>query len=133
MPMLGVNLQAVEPDLAKPLPAGDYSCRVAGSLLIRSRSGRPMLKFLYEVTEGPYQGRRLADSMLLDHETGLSRLKTLAIRACHPDPDRLRDSGELHGLTFVAKVAVETDDAGTTPPRPIIKAYRASPTCRAAS
>jgi hypothetical protein len=131
--MLEVNLQAVKPDLTDPLPAGDYACRVAQSFRIRSRSGRPMLKFLYDVTEGPFKGKRLVDSMLLDHEAGLSRLKTLALRAGHPDPDSLRDTGELHGLTFVAKVAAETGDAGTAPPRPIIKAYRPPPSRRAAS
>ena len=133
MAIIDVNLEAVHPELGQILPAGDYLCRVADSLLIRSRSGRPLLKFIYDVVSGQHAGKRLLDAMLLDHEAGLARLKLLAARAGHPNPNYLHDSDELHGLSFMAKVAVDTDDAGTYPPRNIVKAYRAVPDAGAAS
>ena len=124
MAIIDVNLETVQPGLGEPLPAGDYPCRVADSLLIRSKSGRPLLKFIYDVVDGAHAGRRLMDAMLLDHEAGLTRLKTLAARAGHPNPNYLHDSDELHGLRFVAKVAVEADENGHFPPRNLIRAYR---------
>ena len=124
MAIIDVNLEAIQPGLSEPLPPGDYECRVADSLLIRSKSGRPLLKFIYDVLGGPHGGRRLLDAMLLDHEAGLCRLKTLALRAGHPNPNFLHDSDELHGLRFVAKVLLETDETGALPPRNLVKAYR---------
>jgi len=126
MAVIDVNLESVHPPLAQPLPSGDYRCRVSESMLIRSKSGRPLLKFIYDVLEGDHAGKRLLDAMLLDHEAGLSRLKTLASRAGHPNPNYLHDSEELHGLCFVAKVAVDTDETGYFPPRNIVKAYRSA-------
>lgn len=124
MAILDVNLEAVLPETDQPLPTGDYPCRVADSLLIRSKSGRPLLKLVYDVTRGPFQGRRITDAMLLDHEAGLTRLKTLALRAGHPAPGRLHDSEELHGLRFTARVALEHNETGQSPPRNLVRGYR---------
>lgn len=127
MAIIDVNLEAIHPELGQPLPVGEYLCRVADSLLIRSKSGRPLLKFIYDVVSGPEKGRRLLDAMLLDHEAGLSRLKILATRCGHPNPNHLHDSDELHGLRFMAKVSLETDETGQHPPRNMVKAYRVAP------
>ena len=128
MAIIDVNLQAVPPETGPSLlPPGEYRCAVSSSLLIRSRTGRPLLKFVYDVLDGPHQGARLVDAMLLDHEAGLSRLKILAMRTGHPSPERLRDTEELHGLDFMAKVCVEHDETGNHPPRNLVKAYRAAP------
>lgn len=131
MAIIDVNLEAIHPEVGSPLPIGEYHCRVADSLLIRSKSGRPLLKFIYDIVSGPEKGRRLIDAMLLDHEAGLSRLKLLALRSGHPNPNRLHDSDELHGLVFMAKVSVETDETGQYPPRNMVKAYREAPVVKA--
>ncbi|WP_243358079.1 hypothetical protein [Fundidesulfovibrio terrae] len=67
MAIIVVNLEAVQPGAGQPLPAGDYPCRVADRLLIRSKSGRPLLKFIYDAVGGAHAGKRLMDAMLLDH------------------------------------------------------------------
>lgn len=124
MAAINLNLEAIAPPIpARVLPEGDYPCRVVRSLLIKTRAGRPLLKFVYEVTAGPYAGARITDAMILDHEAGLSRLKNLAVRAGHPDPNRIADSEELHGLGFLAKVCVEEDDSGRAPARNQVRAY----------
>ncbi|GAB6038136.1 hypothetical protein JCM15519_26950 [Fundidesulfovibrio butyratiphilus] len=126
MAYIGAKLEAVHPEPPTPLlPAGEYPCVVTDSLLIKSRAGRPLLKLVHEVTEGPYAGRKIFDGVLLDHEPGLARLKMLAIKSGHPNPNFVSDSEELHGLRFVARLSVETGDDGETPLRNQVRAYKA--------
>lgn len=124
MAALNLNLEAIAPAIPpRLLPEGEYPCRVDRSLLVKTRSGRPLLKFVYEVTAGPHAGARITDAMILDHEAGLSRLKCLAVRAGHPDPNRIGDSEELHGLAFLARLTVEADDSGLSPARNQVRAF----------
>lgn len=125
MTYIGAKLEAVHPEPPTPLlPPGEYSCVVSDTLLIKSRAGRPLLKIVHQVAEGPFAGRKIFDGVLLDHEPGLARLKMLAIKSGHPNPNFVGDSEELHGLRFVAKLSVETGDDGETPLRNQVRAYK---------
>jgi len=97
-------------DDLKPLPAGEYRCRVVDGSLFSARSGTPGYKITLEVCEGEHVGRRLWHDVWLS-EAAISLAK--------------RDLGKLgvttleqlerplpEGIIVVAKVALRRGDDG---------------------
>lgn len=95
----------------EPLPPGEYIVQVTDSAVVTTKtSHEPMLKISLTVADGPYQGRHLFDNFVLSNDVAKKRLKALAVSGCHPNPDFIRDSEELHGLYLKVAVKLETDE-----------------------
>ena len=58
----------------KPIPAGDYRCRISGSALFNSRAGTPGYKITLDVLDGEHAGRRVWHDIWLS-EAALSMAK----------------------------------------------------------
>jgi len=46
-------------DDLKPIPAGDYRCRILDGTLFNSKGGTPGFKLAFEVCDGAHAGRRV--------------------------------------------------------------------------
>ncbi len=99
------NYDAIESDLAPPIPPGDYDVEITGSRLKPCKTtGRQAAEFEFVVL-GPYcRGARLWDSFTLEDHTAMRRFKTLAVAAGRRDPDFIRNTEELHGLRCRVRV-----------------------------
>ena len=58
----------------KPIPAGDYRCRISGGALFNSRAGTPGYKITLDVLDGEHAGRRVWHDIWLS-EAALSMAK----------------------------------------------------------
>jgi hypothetical protein len=98
-------------DDLKPIPSGDYRCRVLSGELFKARSGTPGYKIVLEVLDGEHAGRRVW------HDVWLTEA-ALAMT--------MRDLGKLGIETFeqlerplpggfivAAKIALRRNDDGT--------------------
>jgi len=108
----GFDANTVEPSASfDPLPADRYQVVLVASDLkdTRSRDGQ-YLELEFEVTDGPYKGRKLWDRLTLSHPNALTvkiaRAKLSALcRAC--GVMQPKDSQDLHNLPIAVKVRVK--------------------------
>lgn len=63
---LGYNLEEVKNEF-EALPASTYEAKIATCELTMSKtSNKPMLKFVWEVVDGEFAGRKLFDNVLIE-------------------------------------------------------------------
>jgi hypothetical protein len=63
---LGYNLEDVKNEF-EALPQSTYEAKIAECEFTTSKSsGKPMLKFTWEVLDGEFQGRKLFDNVLIE-------------------------------------------------------------------
>ena len=125
MALLNADLSKYEQqDNYTPIPPGEYTVRVIDSEVRESKAGNPMARFTFEVMGPTHSGRKLWDQFVLNNEVALRRLKTLASVAGHRNPNFIRDTEELHGLTCMVKVAIEEQEGYE--PKNIIKSFKAA-------
>lgn len=101
----------------EPVPAGDYQAQVIDSELTQSKSDNTMLTLTWLVIDGEQAERLIFDRVMLSGSDksvafGKRRLKTIADAIGHPNPNRIEDSGELHGLPCLITVAVRKSTEG---------------------
>lgn len=91
------------------LPAGTYHLQVVDSEVMETQKGF-QLTWELSVVGGKYAGYVLRHHMLLDsdnlqaEEINQRALKAMAMACGHPNPNNLKDSRELYGKEFEAKV-----------------------------
>jgi len=61
---LNFGLEDVE-DSFKPLPGGQYACKLTKQELAKSQAGNTMLKIEWEITDGDFIGRKLFDNVVI--------------------------------------------------------------------
>ena len=81
----GIWASAKPADDLKPIPPGEYRCRVMEGALFNSKESTPVYKLTLEVREGVHAGRRLW------HVFWLSEVRDLACQA--------RDLGNVFGVS----------------------------------
>lgn len=111
------------------VPSGDYTALVIDSELTRSKNDNMMLNLTWLIIEGDLAERMVFDRIMLSGSDkaiafGKNRLKTLADAIGHPNPNRVDDSSELHGLPCLITVAIKKGD-GDYSDSNTVKNYRA--------
>ena len=93
-----------------PLPAGEYRVAIISSEMKPTKNGSgQFLELVLEVLEGQYKGRRLWDRLNLVNQNSqaveIARSTLSAI--CHATGKlQPKDSGELHSIPMIARVAL---------------------------
>ena len=66
MPVINLdyNLEDVQSDFTA-LPAGTYDARIESAEITNSQTGKPMLKVVWDITDGEFAGRKLWDNGVL--------------------------------------------------------------------
>ena len=100
-----------------PVPAGDYPAQIVDSEVTSSKQDNMMLTLTWLVIEGEYAERMIFDRAMLSGSEksvafGKRRLKTIADAIGHPNPNRIDDSAELHGLPCLITVTVRKGNEG---------------------
>jgi hypothetical protein len=97
-------------DELKPIPNGEYKCRIVDGTLFASKSGTPGFKLSFEIAEGAYSGRRLwwdcwlSEAALSMAKRDLAKIGVVRLEQLErPIPE---------GLVATVKVALRRDDAG---------------------
>jgi hypothetical protein len=98
-------------DDLKPLPAGEYRCRVAGGELFNSRSGTPGYKLTMEVIEGDHTGRRIWHDIWLSKPAMPMAKRDLAKLGVQSLSQL--ESPLPRGIVVAAKVALRNGDDGS--------------------
>jgi hypothetical protein len=125
MALLNANLQNVQAQDFTPIPPGAYKSVIMNSEVAQSKSGNTMLKVAFMVADGgPHNGRQVFEQFVLSSPVAMSRLKSLALCAGHPNPDYIRDSEELHGLEVIINVKLEIDKTGQYEPKNKISSFK---------
>jgi hypothetical protein len=97
-------------DDLKPLPPGEYRCRVADGALFTARSGTPGYKVTLEVLDGDHAGRRVWLDVWLS-EAALPMAKRDLAKLGIDRPEQL-ESPLPPGLIVAAKVALRRGEDG---------------------
>ena len=97
-----------------PVPADEYRAKVVDTSAVETLNRDYRLKITWEITDGPYAGRKVFDSIMLSGspeavKVGESKLKAMAIAVGHPNPDHVSDSEELHGRECKIVVTIKPD------------------------
>lgn len=95
-----------------PIPAGDYPAQIINTELSHSQGGDLMLNITWQVMEGEYAERLLFDRVMLSGSDkavafGKRKIKTIADAIGHPNPNRVENSEELHGLPCLIVVVIK--------------------------
>lgn len=95
-----------------PVPAGEYLAQIVGSEVGSSKNDNMMLILTWLIIEGEHSERMVFDRVMLSGseqsvKLGKRRLKTIAVAVGHPNPNRIDDSGELHGLPCFITISVK--------------------------
>ena len=122
----GFNAAEVEPESPRELlPAGDYPCILIECDLDKKDSGAVMWEFCLQVTEGPFQNRRVYSSQNYTKKDGtpnsigrghLSQL-CRCVGVLTP-----RDTVELLHKRVIAKIGVKKDDGYD--PKNVCKSFK---------
>jgi len=86
---------------------GEYRMMVTGSDVTTSKAGDQMVVLEMVCLDGPQEGNGQKDYLVTGHpkETvariARTRLKELARAVSHPDPNKIEDTCELHGMPFM--------------------------------
>ena len=117
MAMLSFDATTVQPDEGfDPVPAGDYPVIITDSEMKQTKAGTGhYLQLTLQVIDGPAKNRLIWHRLNIQNpnataqEIGQRQLSAL----CHAVGKlQVQDSAELHGIPFVARVIVKTDDYG---------------------
>ena len=119
----------VEPsDSLEPVPNDVYALEIIESDVVETKSGTGrMIKLTINITEGPYEGRRIWDNINFRNQNevaqriGQQSLASLCAACGHRGP--LRDTELLHKIPFKGRVVIEHDKTGQYGPRNAIKSY----------
>jgi hypothetical protein len=106
----GIWASAKPADDLKPIPSGEYRCRVVDGALFTSKKETPGYKLTLEVKEGEFAGRRLWwDCWLSEAAIPLAKrdLERLGVTSLEQLERPLPE-----GIIVVAKVALRRDDNG---------------------
>jgi hypothetical protein len=109
--MAGVWASARPADDLKPIPAGEYQCRIIDGALFNAKSGTAGYKLTLEVAEGDCAGRRLwHDVWLSEAAVSLAKrdLGKLGVTSLEQLEQPLPE-----GIVIDAKVALRRGDDGT--------------------
>lgn len=98
-------------DLGKPIPAGEYRCRVVAGELFTSKSGTPGYKITFKVSEGEHARRRLWQDVWLT-EAAMAMAKRDLMKLGIESVEQL-DRELPEGLIASVKVSIRKDDDGT--------------------
>ncbi len=93
-----------------PLPAGEYTFRIASGDLFTSKRGTPGYKLTLEVTEGNFEGRRAWCDFWLT-QAALPMTKRDLLKIGVKDLDQL-ERPLPSGILLKGKLAVRSDDEG---------------------
>jgi hypothetical protein len=125
MALLNANLQGVPAQDFTPIPPGPYKSVIVNSEVTQAKSGNTMLKVAFMICDGgPHNGRQVFEQFVLSSPVAMSRLKSLALCAGHPNPDYIQDSEELHGLEVIINVKLEIDKTGQYEPKNKISSFK---------
>jgi hypothetical protein len=109
-----------------PIPAGDYLVVVTATPIKQSKSSDGKYAAIeYQVVEGPYAGRKFFENLNLwnsNQEAVVIARATLANLQKATRVAKLGDTSELHGIPFVARVAL-TKRKDTGEDQNVIKKY----------
>lgn len=94
-----------------PIPAGVYQAQIIDSELGHSKADNLMLNLTWMIIDGECAERMVFDRIMLSGSDkaitfGKRRLKTLADAVGHPNPNRIDESHELHGLPCLITVTL---------------------------
>jgi hypothetical protein len=98
-------------DELKPIPAGEYRCRIIDGALFNAKSGTAGYKLTLEVLEGEHAGRRLWHDVWLT-EAAMSMAKRDLGRLGVTSLEQL-EQPLPEGIIVNAKVALRKNDDGT--------------------
>ena len=108
---LSAAWQAAKPaDDLKPIPSGEYRCRIIDGSLFNARSGTAGYKLTLEVLEGEHAGRRLWHDIWLS-EAAVSLAKRDLGKLGVSDPEQL-ERPLPDGIVIDARVALRRGDSG---------------------
>ena len=107
-------------DDLKPIPAGEYRCRIVNGDLFNSRGGTPGYKLVLEVLDGEHAGRRLWHEIWLT-DAAMSMAKRDLAKLGIERPEQLEQPLPL-GIVVKAKVALRkaTTRASSTVSRTLL-------------
>lgn len=103
------------------LPKGDYQAIVDELEFTESAAGAPMIKVVYQITEGEYADRKLFDYWVLagkGAEFGLAKLKKFLVRICPEvnmaafNPAVFAEEAVAVGKDVTLKVKIQTVKKG---------------------
>lgn len=132
MAMLNFNAETVQPDEGfDPVPAGDYPVIITDSEMKQTKAGTGhYLQLTLQVIDGPAKNRLIWHRLNIQNpkataqEIGQRQLSAL----CHAVGKlQVQDSAELHGIPFVARVIVKTDDYGAKNVVKSVKGFNQQP------
>ena len=106
----GIWASAKPADDLKPIPRGEYRCRIIDGALFNAKGGTPGYKLTLEVREGEYAGRRLWWDCWLS-EAAISLAKRDLGKLGVSSLDQL-ERPLPEGIVVVAKVALRRGDNG---------------------
>lgn len=116
-------------DSFEPVPAGWYTVVATSSEMKPTKAGNgEYLAIEFDVTSGPYKGRKLWDRLNLNNSNQVAvdiARRALAAICRAVGVLQVTDSSQLHGLPLQAKVAYVEDSFGNYGPKNEIKAYKA--------
>jgi hypothetical protein len=101
---ISVDLTGVETGV-KAIPEGTYSVKVAEAEIVESQSGNPMVKIVFEVTEGKQKGSKLFENVSLQPQA-LFKLKALLLALGYDIPDGAFDLDVTELLDLECEVEV---------------------------
>jgi hypothetical protein len=132
MARIDANLEHYEEQTDfSPIPPGEYLVVVSDSAVRESKNGNMMAEFVFTVqTPAEYRNRRIWDRFVLGNDVAMSRLKTLAKVVGHKNPNFIRDTEELHGGVFVAKVKI--DEKAGYDPKNVVTSFKSAESFSAA-
>jgi hypothetical protein len=126
MAQLNFNAADVPPnDVLEAIPAGWYNVMIDYSETKPTKNGRgSYLELSLKVLDGPYAGRKVFDRLNLQNDN--AQAVEIAYRQlsayCHATGViQVQDSQQLHGIPFMAKIAIETDSTGQYEPSNKVK------------
>ncbi len=97
-------------DDLKPIPSGEYRCRVVSGELFTSKSGTPGFKITLEVLDGEHAGRRVWHDVWLS-EAALAMAKRDLAKLGIEHPSQL-ERPLPDGIIIAARVALRRTDDG---------------------
>jgi len=96
------------------LPAGSYPMMIVESSYENNNKGVPVLKFTWEVIDGPFKGRKVFENLCPQHPTS-QQAREISTRTLNTinslcGIEQLQDTTQLHGIPMMVKVNFKQDD-----------------------
>jgi len=113
MAYLNQDLSDQEAGLDFPvLPKGAYIAQIIGSEIVYTNAGNMGLSLTWFVMAGQFAKSEIRDYIVLSGSDkgvafGRKKLKTIAVAIGHPNPNRIENSEELHGMPCEISVSIQ--------------------------